>query len=138
MTTCTCPGIAPTNVTREVVFGSRRVAGIPHVRWLCPDCAEEVIEALELERVQLHAALVVLVDLPPEQVQGTDIKLARKALGMIQTEMARVTGYEAETLSRFENDRKPIPAIYILALRALLAQAVAPRPGEAHLVQRAA
>lgn len=62
--------------------------------------------ALALERV-LHA-------------NGAMLRYARKALGITQAELAKLIGHEPETISRWENDKRPVERAEQLALVALL------------------
>ena len=41
---------------------------------------------------------------------GMRLALARKAAGLSPAQMAEITGYAKESISRFENDKLPVPA----------------------------
>jgi transcriptional regulator with XRE-family HTH domain len=53
-------------------------------------------------------------------VSGAELKFARKALGLRQTELAEYLGVEPETISRWENNRDPFKRRDQLAVLALL------------------
>ena len=45
----------------------------------------------------------------PKITLGMRLSLARRSAGLTAKYMARVTGYSETSISRFENDREPVP-----------------------------
>lgn len=73
-------------------------------------------QASELE---IRAAITVLREV--ELVSGAELKFARKALGLRQTELAEQLGVTSETVSRWENDAESFKRTVQLAICDLLA-----------------
>jgi DNA-binding transcriptional regulator YiaG len=59
-----------------------------------------VMSAEELTQLELRAAITVFAGV--ELVGGAELKFARKALGLKQTDLAEHLGVNAETISRWE------------------------------------
>ncbi len=64
------------------------------------------ISSQEMGRLELQAAIAVLSQ--AEAIIGSELKFARKAMGLRQTELAAMLDVTAETISRWENDAEPI------------------------------
>lgn len=46
----------------------------------------------------------------PTITLGMRLSLARRAAGLSAKDIAKITGYSEKSISRFENDREPVPA----------------------------
>lgn len=104
--------------THTEQVGRLKVTDGTGMRWVCPSC-EEVLLSLDAHaRYERRAAAAVLRE--GRHVDGAVLKYARRALGLRQARLAQLIEYQAETLSKWENDREPIPRATQLAIAALL------------------
>lgn len=74
----------------------------------------------ELGRLELRAALTVLSEV--EEIDGGELKFARKALGLTQAELARHLGVTMETVCRWETGKEGFKRQTQLAVLRLLQQ----------------
>lgn len=72
----------------------------------CTHCNAQEIEIPALENLVLTAAIVRA--LTPVKLKGSDLKFFRRALDMKQADFASAMEITIETLSRWENDARPI------------------------------
>jgi transcriptional regulator with XRE-family HTH domain len=72
----------------------------------CPHCGLEKIEIPDFDG--LVAAVSLARSLLPLKLRGTELRFLRKALGLSARDLAARIGVNAETLSRWENNREPI------------------------------
>jgi DNA-binding transcriptional regulator YiaG len=80
-------------------------------RWIVKDNSTAVYQTMkdgtpvmtadEMTQLELRAAITVFAGV--ELVGGAELKFARKALGLKQTDLAEHLGVNAETISRWEN-----------------------------------
>ena len=61
--------------------------------------------------------------LPICKIVGMNIKETRKALGLSQTDLAKMLGISGSLLSRMESGEQPVNLRTILAMEALVARA---------------
>src|ERR1041385_2390913 len=61
-----------------------------------------ILSAEQLGKLEIRAAITVLAEV--ELVSGAELKFARKAMGLKQTDLAEHLGVNAETVSRWETD----------------------------------
>ena len=80
-------------------------------------------EGLGYERRAAH-----VVFLEADEVGGAELKFARKALGLRQTELAGLLGVSEFTVSHWEGDHQPIQRTTKLAIAALVEQALQGEP----------
>jgi DNA-binding transcriptional regulator YiaG len=79
-----------------------------------------LLSARQLSALERRAARTVLQQ--AELVTGAELKFARKALGLRQTELAEQLGVAPETVSRWENGTESFKRAVQLAILALLHQ----------------
>lgn|SRR5690606_24919247 len=72
----------------------------------------------ELSRLERHAALTVLSEL--DTIEGSELKFARKALGLTQAELALHLGVTPETVCRWETGKEDFKRQTQLAVLRLL------------------
>jgi DNA-binding transcriptional regulator YiaG len=77
-----------------------------------------LLSSEQLEQLELRAAITVLVSV--ELVSGAELKFARKAMGLKQTDLAEHLGVTAETVSRWENGAEAFKRTVQLAVLRLL------------------
>jgi DNA-binding transcriptional regulator YiaG len=87
----------------------------------CTACGEVELTTEQLAGFERRAAARVLYD--GRHANGTTVRYARKALGLKQTELAALLGYDGAWVSRVENGAMEIPQVAALALVALLDEA---------------
>jgi DNA-binding transcriptional regulator YiaG len=63
------------------------------------------ITSEELARLERRAAITVLSEV--HEVEGAELKFARKALGLSQPELALLLGVTTETVCRWETGKEP-------------------------------
>lgn len=99
-------------------------------------CAEVELSLEVLAARQQRAAAIVLRD--AKAVDGAVLRYARHALGLKQVELAEQIGCKPETLSRWENDERPVPRAEQLAIAAILEGVERAGGVEAYLQEREA
>lgn len=72
----------------------------------------------ELARLERRAAITVLAEV--EEVEGSELKFARKALDLSQAELARELGVTTETVCRWETGKEAFKRQTQLAVLQLL------------------
>ena len=77
-----------------------------------------ILSPEQISSLERRAAIAVLREM--ELVSGTELKFARKALGLRQPELAEQLGVTEETVTRWENDSETFKRPVQLALLALL------------------
>lgn len=115
---CESTNVQPRAVKHVEHVGSVRVADGTGFADVCLDCGAYSITAEQLSGYERRAAALVLREIPTPT--GAMVKYAREALGLRQRELAMLLGAAPETLSRWENDQRPIPQAERLALLGLL------------------
>ena len=98
--------------------GGVKVSDETALRPQCSQCGNVDLTLGQLEGYERRAAALVL-----ERVlhaSGAMLRYARKALGITQADLDKLIGHEPETVSRWENDKRPIERAEQLALVALL------------------
>lgn len=123
---CESTNVQPQAVKHVEHVGSVRVVDGTGFADVCLDCGAYSITAEQLSGYERRAAALVLREI--QAPTGAMMKYARKALGLRQKELAILLGTVPETLSRWENDQRPIPQAEKLALLCLLEGAL--RSGE--------
>lgn len=118
-----CIECGSTNLRLQAVkhvehVGSVRVVDGTGFADVCLDCGAYSLTAEQLAGYERRAAALVLREVPAPT--GAMVKYARKALGLRQKDLATLLGAAPETLSRWENDERPIPQAEKLALLGLL------------------
>lgn len=76
------------------------------------------ITSEELSRLELRAAITVLSEI--EEVEGSELKFARKAMGLTQAELASHLGVTTETIRRWETGKEECKRQTRLAVLRLL------------------
>lgn len=85
---------------------------------ICVNCGEVAISANAKNMYELRAAALVLRD--GRRVNGDVLRYARKALGLRQTDLARILEVGAEWISRWETGGAMATRSHQLAIVALL------------------
>lgn len=62
------------------------------------------VTAEEMGRLERRAAITVLAEVP--EIEGSELKFARKALDLSQAELARILGVTTETVCRWETGKE--------------------------------
>lgn len=115
---CESSNVQPRAVKHVEHVGSVRVVDGTGFADVCLDCGAYSLTAEQLAGYERRAAALVLREVPAPT--GAMVKYARKALGLRQKDLATLLGAAPETLSRWENDERPIPQAEKLALLGLL------------------
>lgn len=89
------------------------------------------ITSEELARLERRAAVAVLSEV--HEVEGSELKFARKALGVSQPALARLLGVTPETVCRWEASKEPFKRQTQLAVLRLLEEVE--RNGESTLAK---
>lgn len=119
MLCCSCGGsLEARRVTFETNVCGNKVRDGGGIIPVCASCGEQWPSLRDLNLYELRAAAEVLRH--EERVSGAVLRFARKALGMLQTELAERLGHSPETLSRWENGKAEIPKSVPLAMVGLL------------------
>lgn len=87
----------------------------------CEACNAPQLTLDELQGYELRAVKTVLCE---GHLEGEVVRYARKALGLKQKELGKILGYTHETVSRWENDKDPMPRAAGSALIGLLMRAI--------------
>ncbi len=106
------------NHEHEERVGGYKVRDPSGMAYVCVSCGAADLSLEGLQEYERRAARVVLLDRP--DAGGAVYKYARKALGLRQVDLAALLKVEPETVSRWENDQRPMPRAEQLALVALL------------------
>ena len=77
------------------------------IREVCESCGEEAIEIPSMKG--LIAAVAVSRVMRDQKLKGRELKFLRSALDKTSSEIAAMIDVTVETVSRWENDRAPIP-----------------------------
>ena len=112
--TCDSPRIhAGTTDVRQALRSRKApasavVKGVPAV--LCADCGESVVYGKDLRRAELLAAR----ELIGRGIRsGELLSWCRRSVGLLATELGELLAVSAETISRWENDRREAePAVW--------------------------
>lgn len=88
--------------TRETRVGRRLVRDGSATALQCEHCNAIDLSEEQVAGYERRAARTVLLE--SSQVGGAEIRFARKALGLRQTDLAAALGCNAQQLSRYEND----------------------------------
>jgi DNA-binding transcriptional regulator YiaG len=101
-----CPNCSNTMVlnaySHETQVGRRTVVDTSAMAEQCDHCGAVDLSEAQLAIFELRAARIVL--LQAKQVGGSELRFARKALGMRQADLAKALGSNVQQLSRYEND----------------------------------
>lgn len=89
------------------------------------------ITSEELSRLELRAAITVLSEI--EEIAGSELKFARKAMGLKQAELAGHLGVTTETVCRWETGKEEFKRQTRLAVLQLLEEVA--RNGESALAR---
>jgi DNA-binding transcriptional regulator YiaG len=100
-----CDGRLERTTTERVQDVARRrfVATVP--ARACRVCGAVYVAAASLERVELAVACELAVHGP---ATGETFRYMRKALGMRASDLASLLGVTPETVSRWENEQRPV------------------------------
>jgi putative zinc finger/helix-turn-helix YgiT family protein len=71
----------------------------------CPDCGEDEVVIPHIE--QLHEAIARAVARKPSSLRPAEIRFLRTFLGYSSVDFANLMGVKPETVSRWENPRRP-------------------------------
>ena len=109
----TCGGRLSRTRKDEVheVAGRRFVATLPSRS--CRACGTSFLDAPTIERVELEVACELAQHGP---ACGETFRYMRKALGMRAVALARLLGVTPETVSRWENEQRPVDGATWIAL----------------------
>ena len=89
--------------------------------WRCPNGHEDVqIPAVN----ELHQVIAKSIVAQPWALMGDEIRFLRKSLGYSARQFSALVGLNYVTLSRFENERRPIPRKMDALVRLFFAQAL--------------
>jgi putative zinc finger/helix-turn-helix YgiT family protein len=103
--------------TRETRVGRRVVRDGSMKAQQCERCGAVDLSEEQVAGYERRAARTVLLE--SDQVGGAEIRFARKALGLRQTDLAAALGCNPQQISRYENDDK-VDMWLRLAIAALL------------------
>lgn len=84
----------------------------------CGACGEDYVGARDVERFELVAARTLA---EAGEGSGEAFKLMRKALGLRGSDLAKLLGVAAETISRWENGKHAVERATLAVMAALLA-----------------
>lgn len=114
-----CGGPLVVKVHRHIEnVGGTKVVDETAMLPCCVQCNNVDLTLKQLAGYERRAAALVL-----ERVihaNGAMLRYARKALGITQPELAKLISHKPETISRWENDKRPVERAEQLALVALL------------------
>lgn len=102
----------------EITIGGIRVKDKTTMVLVCGSCGETFVTAEQRQGYERRAVATILRE--RTQVPGSVVRVARKSLGLTQAQLAALMETAPETVSRWENDRLPIPRAEQLALVALI------------------
>ena len=85
----------------------------------CTACDERLLTSEQWSRYELRAALTIFVH--ASVVGGAELKYARKALGLRQSDFAAIIGFAEESNSRWDHEQRPLPQVVKVALQGLVA-----------------
>jgi DNA-binding transcriptional regulator YiaG len=131
MKTCVkCGGNLKSAVyVHEVTVGGHKVSNGGQMAPKCVSCGEQYISAKALGRLELVAAQLVLFE-RRDRVNGAVVRYARKAMGLRQTDLARMLGVRAETISEWETKTDSVSVATALALHDLVSRSLSGAPLE--------
>ena len=116
---CAVCGFATVNRRSEehvVHFDGHRFAG-QVTATVCPKCGDSLVTVDEIARVELEAARV-LGD--AGAVSGKSFRFMRHALGLAARDLALEFSVAPETISRWENEERPIDRLAWVTLAAMV------------------
>ncbi len=87
----------------------------------CVNCGDAQLSLNDWQLYQLRAAKTVLCS---NKLEGAVVRYARKALGFTQKELGLLLDYQHETISKWENDKEPLPRAAGAALIGVLCRAI--------------
>jgi len=87
----------------------------------CVKCGAARLTLDDLEMYQLTAAKTVLC---ANKLEGPVVRYARKTLGLTQKELGLLLDYQHETISKWENEKEPVPRAAAAALIGLLCRVI--------------
>ena len=119
MKKCTACGVAIVERRREehvVNFGGHRFTG-QVIADVCPECGDSLVTADEIARVELEAARVLR---DTGLVSGKSFRFMRHALGLTARTVAADFGVAHETISRWENEERPLDRLAWVTLAAMV------------------
>lgn len=88
------------SVKAVVQVGTRKVDDASVRAVACEACDYYELSQKQLEEMERKAAVVVLKEV--EHISGAELKFARKAMGLRQTDLARALDVKPETVCRYE------------------------------------
>ncbi len=91
---------------------------------ICDACGSYTLEAEQMQKAELRAAITFLRDL--KSINGEILRFARKALGLTQAELGKRLHREPETISRWENNARPMEDWVQLSMAALVTERLLP------------
>lgn len=105
----TCGGaVKRQTIKRTIRVGSRSVSDPSTMTNVCTKCGAYELSHGTLLKSERRAALIVLSDAP--NIDGSVLRYARKALGLMQAQLAHALDATHETVSRWETGDLPIRA----------------------------
>ena len=85
---------------------------------ICPDCGEEYVGIRD--PISTFMGLAQWIARRPGRLHGSEVRFIRNALAWTQEQLGRKLGVAPETVSRWENGKKPVGYQSELALRFLV------------------
>lgn len=131
MKTCVkCGGNLKSAVyAHEANVGGHKVVNRGQMAPKCAKCGEQYISAKTLARLELRAVRLVLSE-RRDKVNGAVVRYARKAMGLRQTDLARMLDVRSETISEWESKTDPVSVATALALHDLVSRSLLGEPLE--------
>jgi len=96
----------------------------------CHRCGEEYYGYGDLEKV--HSIIAGVLIHKKDPLNPNEIRFLRTYLGYSSAMMAKLTGYNVSTISRFENGKQPIVKTFDRFLRSLVANKLPDRDYDLH------
>lgn len=104
-----CPACESTDLHRKRVHLTRKVAGHAFTALLpaqvCGGCGEPYFAAADVTKMDIRVALELLA---AGESSGKALRYIRKSIGLGSGELAALLDVRAETVSRWENGKRPI------------------------------
>lgn len=96
----------------------------------CGQCGEDYTGFGDQEK--LHALIASVLVRKKGVLQGNEIRFLRTYLGYSGIYFARLTGYTKESISRFENQKKPVEVAFDRLVRSLVVNKLPDRQYDLH------
>lgn len=102
--------------------------GVEHFK--CDKCGEEYYGYGDQEK--LHELIARVLILKKEVITGDEVRFLRTYLGFSTPMFSKLTGYTVETISRLENNKRPIQRSFDILVRSLVANKIPDRDYDLH------